>query len=40
MNLREILDKFQKVMQESFGFSFSQLFADNLSRGELICLLI
>ena len=27
----EILDKFQKSMQESLGFSFSMLFADNVS---------
>ena len=34
MNLRETLDKFQKFMQENFGFSFSKaskLFADNLA---------
>ena len=31
MNLRQILDKFLKIMQEIFGFSFSKLFADDLS---------
>ena len=31
MNLGEALDKFQKSIQESSGFSFSKLFADDLS---------
>ena len=40
MNFREPFNKFQKFVQESSGFSFSKLFADDLSKGELICLLV
>ena len=40
MNLGKTLDKFQKYIQESSGFSFSNLFADDQSQGELICLLV
>ena len=36
MNFREPFNKFQKFVQESSGFSFSKLFADDLSKGELI----
>ena len=43
MNLGQIFDQFLKIMQESFGlndngFSFSKLFADDLSYQERICL--
>ena len=31
MNLGQIFDKFLTTMPESFDFSFSQLFADDLS---------
>ena len=37
MNLGETFNKFQKSIQEGSGFSFSKLFADDLSKGELIC---
>ena len=40
MNLGETFSKFQKSSQESSGFSFSKLFADDLSKGELVCLLV
>ena len=40
MNLGETFDKFQKSLQESFIFSFAKPFADDLSQGELICLLV
>ena len=40
MNLGEPFNKFQKFIQESSGFSFSKLFADDLSYCELICLLV
>ena len=36
MNLGETFNKFQKSIQESSGFSLSNLFADDLSKGELI----
>ena len=36
MNLGETFNKFQKSIQESSGFSLSKLFADDLSKGELI----
>ena len=39
MNLGETFDRFQNTVQESSGFSFSKLFADDLSEGERICLL-
>ena len=38
MNLGQMFDKFLKTKQESFPFSFSKLFADDLCKGELICL--
>ena len=31
MNLGQIFHKFLKTAQESFGFSFSKLFADDLN---------
>ena len=42
MNLGQIFDKMLKTMQESsgLGFSTSKPFADDLSQGELICLLV
>ena len=40
MNLGQIFDKFLEIMQESFAFSFSELFADDRSQIELICLLV
>ena len=33
-------NKFQKSIQEGAGFSFPKLFAGDLSKGELICLLL
>ena len=40
MNLGENLGKFQKSIQESSGFSFSKLFADDPSQDELICMFV
>ena len=45
MNLGEIFNtatvcKFEKSIEESFGFSFSKLFTGNLNKAELICLLV
>ena len=39
MDLGQIFNKFLKIMQESFGFCFSKLFADDLSQEELIVCL-
>ena len=36
MNLGQIFDKFHKSIQESSGLSYSKLFADDLSQGDLI----
>ena len=39
MNLGEILDKLNKSMQESFGFSLSKPFAHDLKWGDFfVCL--
>ena len=43
MYLEETFEKYQKSIQlnsRSSGFSFSELFADDLSKGELIYLLV
>ena len=40
MNLGEILDKLNKSMQESFGFTFSKPFAHDLKCGQFFCLLV
>ena len=42
MNLGQIFDKILKSMHESLGlgFSTSKPVADDLSQGELICLLV
>ena len=40
MNLGETFNKFQKSIQESSGISLSKLFADDPSKGELICFLV
>ena len=40
MNLGEALNQFRKSVQESSGLSSSKLFADDLTMGKLICLLV
>ena len=38
-NFGEILDRIHQLVQDSFGFSFSKLFAYDSSQENLVCLL-